>query len=87
MPSSLAKLVDNLVKKGDSFENTKRYFDGEKLDLLKRKSVYPYEWLDSIDKLEQPTLPPIEAFFSTLSGSGISEKSMSMPRRCGKPSE
>ncbi|PFX13822.1 hypothetical protein AWC38_SpisGene22070 [Stylophora pistillata] len=74
MASCLAKLVNNLDKKGDSFENTGRYFDGEKLDLLKRKGVYPYEWMDSIDKLDGTVLPSRSAVFSVLSGSGISEE-------------
>ena len=74
MGSSVAKHVENLVKKNDSFENTKRYFDEEKLTLLKRKGVYPYEWLDSIDRLNETELPPIETFFSTLNGGGISEE-------------
>ncbi|XP_022783261.1 uncharacterized protein LOC111324042 [Stylophora pistillata] len=74
MASGLAKLVNNLIKKGDCFVNTGRYFDGEKLDLLKRKGVYPYEWLDSIDKLDETKLPSRSAFFSVLSGSGISEE-------------
>ena len=84
MASSLAKLVNNLVKKGDSFENTKRYFDGEKLDILKRKGVYPYEWLDSIDKLDETELPPIEAFFSILSGSGITKEEYEHAQRVWK---
>ncbi|XP_022800883.1 uncharacterized protein LOC111338630 [Stylophora pistillata] len=74
MASSLGQLVNNLTKKGDSFENTGRYFDGEKLDLLKRKGVYPYEWLNSIDRLDETKLPPIKSFYSVLSGSGISKE-------------
>ncbi|XP_022777982.1 uncharacterized protein LOC111319486 [Stylophora pistillata] len=74
MASSLGQLVNNLTKKGDSFENTRRYFDGEKLDLLKRKGVYPYEWLNSIDRLDETKLPPRSVFFSVLSGSGISKE-------------
>ena len=74
MNSSVADLVKNLTKGGGSFENTKKYFDEEKLALLKRKGVYPYEWLDSIDRLNETELPPIEAFFSTLNGNGITNK-------------
>ena len=74
MGSSVAKHVENLVKKNDSFENTKKYFDEEKLTLLKRKGVYPYEWLDSVDRLNETDLPPIEAFYSTLNGSGITKE-------------
>ena len=74
MKSSVADLVKNLAKGGSSFENTKRYYDEEKLTLLKRKGVYPYEWLNSIDRLNETELPPIEAFFSTLNGEDITEK-------------
>ncbi|XP_022810632.1 uncharacterized protein LOC111347672 [Stylophora pistillata] len=75
MASSLDKLVNNLVKKGESFfENTGKYYSGEKLKLLMRKGVYPYEWVDSIHKLDEPQLPPKESFFSVLSGKAISDE-------------
>ncbi|XP_022778592.1 uncharacterized protein LOC111320169, partial [Stylophora pistillata] len=75
MASSLDTLVKNLVKKGKSFfRNTGKYYSGEKLKLSMRKGVYPYEWMDSIHKLDEPQLPPKEAFFSKLSGGGISKK-------------
>ncbi|PFX14621.1 hypothetical protein AWC38_SpisGene21206 [Stylophora pistillata] len=73
MASSVDKLVGNLSKKSDSFENTRRYFRGEKkLDLVKRKGVYPYEWMSSIEKLDETELPPRSAFFSVLSAPGLS---------------
>ena len=72
MNSSLDKLVKNLTD--DDFKNTDKYFDGEQLELVKRKGVYPYEWLDSLDKLNDVKLPPKEAFFSKLSGKGVSEE-------------
>ncbi|PFX30928.1 Schlafen family member 5 [Stylophora pistillata] len=75
MASSLDELVKNLAKKGRPFfKNTGRYYSGEKLKLLMRKGVYPYEWMDSIHKLDESHLPPKEAFFSKLSGRGISNK-------------
>ncbi|XP_022777425.1 uncharacterized protein LOC111318822 [Stylophora pistillata] len=75
MPFSLDKLVANLAAKGKPFfQNTRKYYSGEKLNLLMRKGVYPYEWMDSIHKLDEPQLPPKEAFFSVLSGKGISDK-------------
>ncbi|PFX12774.1 putative uncharacterized transposon-derived protein F54H12.3 [Stylophora pistillata] len=75
MASSLDKLVNNLAKKGESFfQNTRKYYSGEKLNLLMRKGVYPYEWVNSIQKLDETQLPPKEAFFSVLSGKGISDK-------------
>ncbi|XP_022809570.1 uncharacterized protein LOC111346556 [Stylophora pistillata] len=75
MASSLDELVNNLAKKGKPFfQNTRKYYSGEKLNLLMRKGVYPYEWMDSIHKLDEPQLPPKEAFFSVLSGKGISDE-------------
>ena len=35
---------------------------------------FPYEWMDSLDKLDYPTLPPQEAFYSSLTNSNISAK-------------
>jgi len=38
------------------------------VELLLRKGVFPYEWLDDLRKLDEPGLPPQEAFTSVLSG-------------------
>ena len=72
MGKSLDELVNNLDEK--DFVNTNKFYTGEQLQLLKRKGVYPYEWLDSIDKLNETQLPPKKAFFSKMSGEGISNK-------------
>ena len=72
MGKSLDELVNNLDEK--DFVNTNKFYTGEQLKLLKRKGVYPYEWLDSIDKLNETQLPPKKAFFSKLTGQGISNK-------------
>ncbi|XP_022777903.1 uncharacterized protein LOC111319374 [Stylophora pistillata] len=85
MASSLDKLVKNLAKKGESFlQNTGKYYPGEKLKLLMRKGVYPYEWLKTINRLDETELPPIEAFFSVLSGSGITEAEYNHAQRVWK---
>ena len=70
MTSSLDKLVGNLDKTG--FQNTSQFYEGDQLDLLLRKGVYPYEYMDSIKRLDETQLPPKEAFYSRLSGEGIS---------------
>ena len=72
MGASLASLVDNLTE-GD-FVNMGRYYDRKRLKLLKRKGVYPYEWMDSLDKMLFQSLPPIEAFYSKLTGEGITDE-------------
>ena len=72
MATSLDDLVNNLPK--DAFNNVKRYYAEDKLSLLTRKGVYPYEYMDSPEKLKETKLPPKEAFYSTLSDEGISDE-------------
>lgn len=43
-------------------------------DLLLRKGVYPYDYMDSFERLQETQLPPKEVFFSTLTGEHISEE-------------
>ena len=72
MSTSLDNLVNNLPK--NAFNNLERYYSGEELDLVKRKGVYPYEYMDTEDKLEKTKLPPKEAFNSKLSGNSITNE-------------
>ena len=37
------------------------------------KGFFPYEWMDSLDKLQRNSLPPHDAFFSSLTNSNISD--------------
>ncbi|MES9902395.1 MAG: hypothetical protein ABW168_06885 [Sedimenticola sp.] len=37
------------------------------------KGFFPYEWFDTFDKLKETSLPPQEAFFSSLNNEGISD--------------
>ena len=50
---------------------------------MRRKGVYPYEYMDSWERFEETRLPPKEAFYSKLNMEGISDKTMSMHSRCG----
>lgn len=71
LPTSLSKLVSNLSA-GD-FHLLKSNFPAEKIDLLLRKGIYPYEYINSFSKFEERSLPPIHDFYSSLSGD-ISEE-------------
>ena len=72
MSSSLGALVNNLPK--NAFKNLLKYFTPEQAELLKQKGFYPYEYMDSIEKFNDRKPPPRKAFYSKLSGRGISEK-------------
>ena len=72
MASSLDKLSSNL--KIDQFVNLKKYYSGNQLSLLLRKSVYPYDYIDCMKKLDETSLPPKEAFYSKLTGEGITDE-------------
>ena len=72
MATSLDKLVNNLPK--DAFNNIKRYYADNKLSLLTRKGVYPYEYMNSPERLKETQLPPKEAFYSRLNDEVISDE-------------
>ena len=72
MSTSLDSLVNNLPD--DAFNNLKKYYKGEKLSLVRRKGVYPYEYMDSLERFKENKLPPKEAFYSRLTGEGISDE-------------
>lgn len=71
MSSSLEKLVSNLPK--ESLKYTSKSFKGEKLDLMVRKGVYPYDYMDSFEKFNHK-LPSKEDFYSILNDQHISNE-------------
>ena len=70
MSSSLEKLVTNLPR--ESLKYTSQKFKGKKLDLMARKGVYPYDYMDSFDKFNEK-LPLKEDFYSILNDTHISD--------------
>ena len=83
MASSLDSLTKNLVggkeEKLFGFEN----YSELQYELLTRKGVYPYEYIPSWDKFKE-SLPPIEAFYSKLNMSKISEDDYQHAQRVWK---
>ena len=72
MSSSLEKLASNLVD--ENFIYTKKYFtDPVQSGLVKRKGVYPYDYMDSFSKFNDTELPQREDFYSLLTDNNISE--------------
>ena len=72
MATSLDNLVHNLLK--DAFNNVKRYYADDKLELLTKKGIYPYEYMATPKKLKETQLPSKEAFYSVLNDEGISDE-------------
>ena len=70
--SSLDKLSSNLEDK--DFIYTKKYFtDPVQFGLVKRKGVYPYDYMDSFSKFNDTELPQRKYFYSLLTDNNISE--------------
>ena len=72
MNFSLYKLVKNLSDK--DFKHVSKEFSGEKLEFVKKKGIYPYEYFSSFKKFKESKLPDIDKFFSSLKDCGVSEK-------------
>ena len=71
--SSLDSLVSS--NKPQDFEVIQQFeTDPAKKALLLRKGVYPYEYMDSVERFDETSLPPKEAFYSNLTKSGISDE-------------
>ena len=89
LSSSLDKLVKNLKVKAEGslnqcFPNTYRYFkenckgvQDKGFEMLTRKLVFPYDYMDDWSKMEETRLPPKEKFYSSLSGKHITDEEYS----------
>ena len=71
MSSSLDKLVKNLGS--EDFKYLSEVFSGEKLELIKQKGIYPYDYFNSFKRFKETNLPDIDKFFSSLKDCRISE--------------
>ncbi|GIY46831.1 hypothetical protein CDAR_7451 [Caerostris darwini] len=77
MSFSIDKLSKNLrsTKNLKSvFKETAKHFPEDKLDLITRKGVYPYDYMDCEEKYKETELPPKEAFYNRLNECDISDE-------------
>ena len=51
----------------------KNYYSGNQLSRLRRKGVYPYDYV-YLKKLDDTSLPSKEAFYSNITGEGITDE-------------
>ncbi len=64
---SLEQLAANLKKAGkENFAYLLEEFQDQPVDLVLRKGVYPYDYMDSMDRFKENQLPPQKAFDSKL---------------------
>ena len=86
MSSSLDSLTKNLVSGGKKLFGFEDYSELQ-YDLLTREGVYPYEYVNSWDRFNETQLPPIDAFYSNLNMSSISEEDYQHAQRVWKKFE
>ena len=73
MASSLDSLARNLTD--DQCKNLRWFYQEEEVfKLMRRKGVYPYEYMDRWERFKETRLPPKEAFYSKLYMEDISDK-------------
>ena len=73
LPATLDQLAASLAKVGRLyFQNfhdvVTDVYPEAKVELLERKGVFCYDYVDSIARFDKPALPPREAFFNKLRG-------------------
>ena len=61
---SLDSLAGNL--QDSDFKHLMSEFPPNKLEILRKKDAYPYEWVDSYEKFNYQELAPKEAFYSSI---------------------
>ena len=72
MSSSLDKLVSNLP--AEALKYTNKIFRKEKFNLMTRKGIYPYDYMDSFEKFNKTELPTKEEFYSILNNEHITNE-------------
>ena len=70
MSAGLGNLVSNLEE--DRFRCISKFYGGERLSLLLRKGVYPYDYMSELTKLNDTCLPVIKGFYNRLNDEDIS---------------
>ena len=72
MSSSLETLVKNVPL--SDLKYTSQEFQDKKLELMKRKGVYPYDYMNSFDKFDDRNIPSKKEFYSLLTDEDINDE-------------
>ena len=79
--STLAELFPNLHK---NFQKKWKDLPEEAFELLTRKGVYPYSYMDDSSKFEENKLPPEEAFYNDLAKQPITKEDYTFVKKLWK---
>ncbi len=74
MSESLSSLAYNLSEDKTRFRETLKIFSLSTLNLVTRKGVFPYEYIDHPNKLNETCLPPKQFFYNSLKDEDISDE-------------
>ena len=70
------------VLEPEKFRNLRNAFpDQKKFELLTRKGVFPFDWLNDMERLNETQLPPKSVFYSKLDNEHISDENYEHARR------
>lgn len=72
MSFSLNTLAKNLRK--EDFKESCKLVPDEHFSLIQQKGIYPYDYIDSVARFNETTLPPIENFFNSLDNVKLKEE-------------
>ena len=81
MASSLESLVGNLGL--EKLIETKKEF-GTRFELISRKGIYPYDYMNGIKKFSEEKLPQKEKFYSKLNDCGVTDEDYDHAQRIWK---
>ncbi|CAB0043769.1 unnamed protein product [Trichogramma brassicae] len=85
MASSLDNLASYLKQQPTLRKVFGQDYDDAQIKLLTKKGVFPYEYISSLEKLQETALPPPEQFYSSLTDSDFLPKITRMRRKCRTP--
>lgn len=76
MPTSLSKLASLIPTNEKRILNDecKNFFSSEQIAMLDRKGVFPYDYVDSFERLNETSLPSKEFFYNKLNDEEISDE-------------
>ena len=80
--SSLEKLAGNLER--DQLKHLGKCFQGERIELMCGKEIYPYEYMTGVERLRERSLPPKKEFALLLNEGTATNDTIILPSQISK---